>query len=102
MSEPKFPLPDLGDPAAHKAYRQELRQVARPIAAAGFLLCAAGVAAYFSPIVTGWWWLFGIGASDVGLGTAILGWVLLIVAFFRRNLHHRRRLRGEIPGPVQR
>jgi uncharacterized MnhB-related membrane protein len=50
--------------------------------------------------VTGWWWLLGYSAADVGMAVAVLGWLLLIAAFLRRNRHNRRRMRGEIPGPA--
>lgn len=100
MTEPAFPPPDLTDLDELRAYRRELRQVARPVSAAGFVLCVAGVAAFFSPILTGWWWLLGYSAADVGMAVAVLGWLLLIAAFLRRNRHNRRRLRGEIPGPA--
>jgi hypothetical protein len=100
MAEPRFPPPDLSDGDALRAYRRELRGIARWTGLAGFVLCVAGVAAYFSPIVVGWWWLWGVGAVDVALAIEVVGWLLLVVTFFRRNIHHRRRLRGEIPGPA--
>ena len=100
MSEPRFPPPDLTTSEARRAYRRELRGVARPFALAGFVLCVAGVAAFFSPIVTGWWRIAGLRAADAGLLIAVAGWLLLIVAFFRRNAYHRARMRGEIPGPA--
>lgn len=100
MSEPAFSPPDLTTSEARRAYRRELRRVARPFAATGFALCVAGVAAFFSPIVTGWWRVAGLGAADTGMLIAVAGWLLLIAAFFRRNKYHRRRMRGEIPGPA--
>ncbi|WEK47975.1 MAG: hypothetical protein P0Y56_06665 [Candidatus Andeanibacterium colombiense] len=57
--------------------------------AAGFVLAAAGVAAVFSPLVTGPWRMAGLSSTDAGLAVAATGLLLLIAAAVRRGILRR-------------
>ena len=81
--------PDLSTDAGLKAYRDELRSVARPWRLGGFALVLAGaLLASRGAWVQGWPHV----AVNVGYGLLAIGWALLLAAIFLRTRHHRRRM----------
>jgi uncharacterized membrane protein (DUF485 family) len=81
--------PNLDDPEALKAYRKELRGVGRPMTLTGFaisligLICLIGLKQNWLPFQVDPFVVFGV---------LIMGWGLLVWAFFKRNIYHRNRM----------
>ena len=85
--------PDLSDPEARKAYRQELKGVGKWPRWVGFGLILLGAML----VIMKAYGLFGYrGPSDqpdfLALGFLAVGWVFLVWAFLQRNAYHRRRM----------
>ena len=92
MSEPStLPPPDLSTPEGKKAYRRELKSVARTPRLIGFLLILVGA---LLMIVRKAGYLGGDPAQPDWLSLIALaaGWAVLVLAFLQRNKYHRRRM----------
>lgn len=84
------PVPDLRDPAARKAYRRELMEVAKLPRRIGVALAVLGSAlilvnAYWRPV-----------PNLVTLAAIVAGFALMLVGIGMRTQYHKRRMRGEI------
>ena len=81
--------PDLSTDEGVRAYRNELRTVARPWRMGGFIAVLLGaLMVSLGAWVEGW----PLMAVKVGYGVLALGWALLLAAIFLRTRHHRRRM----------
>ena len=81
--------PDLSTDEGVRAYRNELRTVARPWRMGGFIAVLLGaLMVSLGAWVEGW----PLMAVNVGYGVLALGWALLLAAIFLRTRHHRRRM----------
>jgi len=81
--------PNLSDPAARKAYKRELRALARWWRGLGFVLIAGGVAGQF--------YLRGNGlhhpwAMRATWGAIALGWAIFIGVIAYRTRYHKARM----------
>ena len=80
--------PDLSTSEGLAAYRQELRDVAKPMRFAAFALVLVGAAVVVSAV-----WLsvptWAINGGYIALG---IGWILMVAAVFMRTRYHRRRM----------
>jgi hypothetical protein len=81
--------PDLSDPAARAAYKEELRGLARGWRLLGFLLILGGVAGQF--------YLRGQGGGErwqwAASWTAIAaGWLIFIAVIVHRTRYHKARM----------
>ena len=83
--------PDLSDPKARAAYRRELRGIAVPWRAAGFLLVLGGTAGliWYGRGAEG---VFGNVESETSVAALAAGWALLIVAIVKRTRYHKARM----------
>jgi len=80
--------PDLSTSEGLATYRQELRDVAKPMRFAAFALVLVGAAVVVSAV-----WLsvpaWAINGGYIALG---IGWILMVAAVFMRTRYHRRRM----------
>ena len=86
--------PNLSDPAGLAAYRRELRGVAVPWRAAGFVLVLAGTAGMIA-YGRGARSLFESVEGEASVGALAAGWALLIVAMVKRTRYHKMRMAEE-------
>lgn len=81
--------PDLSSDEAVRAYRAELRAVARPQRLTGFVLVLLGaVMVWFSPQAGE----AGRVVQLAGYAALAFGWAFMLAAIFMRTRHHRRRM----------
>ena len=88
--------PDLTTAEGIKAYRSELRGIARPWRYAGFAIVLLGTAAMIF-VAHSRHDLFGTQEGQASIAVIASGWGLLIVAMVKRTRYHRSRLAGEPP-----
>lgn len=88
--------PDLSTPEAIKAYRSELRGIAKMWRYAGFAIILAGTAAMIFVAHTRHD-IFGTREGQASIAAIALGWAFFAVAIVRRTRYHRRRLAGAPP-----
>ncbi|MFM6931062.1 MAG: hypothetical protein ACKOUT_02320 [Novosphingobium sp.] len=86
--------PDLGDPAARKAYRGELRALYRGWRLAGLLLVIAGAALLAWPRIGGPWMLGPMPMQAAGWLLVAAGWAIFAWVIVKRTRYHVRRMRG--------
>jgi hypothetical protein len=86
-------LPRLDTPEGRAAYRAELRTVARGWRYGGLalILLGAGLGSVhrFTEIATPAW------TTQAVFVLIVAGWAAMMVAIFKRTLHHRRRFSGQ-------
>ena len=75
--------PDLSDPVQLKAYRRELRALARPWRLLGLSIVIAAVVIMFTR---------GEGFDRLSLALLAVGWAILIAVIVYRTRYHRRRM----------
>lgn len=86
--------PNLDTPEGLKAYRDELKGVARWPRWAGLALILAGAALMLLQT----YGVFGLAPGQLNVAAfAVLavGWALVALALIQRNRYHRRRMAGE-------
>ena len=81
--------PNFDDPEALKAYRKELRGVGRPLSLSGLGVILVGLILLGS---NRYGWLPVQTDPLAVFGLLILGWGLMVWAFFKRNIYHRNRM----------
>ncbi len=75
--------PDFDDPDQRRAYRRELKAVARPWRWLGIALLLGGVGVV--PVR-------GRGFDPLSLALVAAGWAVIIAVIVARSRHHRRRM----------
>lgn len=89
--------PDLSDPAARGAYRQELRALARGPRFAGYLSIFAAIGLWAWPQSGGPERLGPLSTESWGWLLLGFGWAMLIWTIFVRTRYNRARMRGDDP-----
>jgi hypothetical protein len=80
--------PNLGDPAAHAAYQQELRRLMRVPRLLGLVLVAIGTGIVLYARFAG---VGGI-LAPIGWGVIAFGWLNLFLIIYYRTRYHRARM----------
>jgi len=83
--------PDLNNPEERKAYKRELRGVARWPRGVGFALIGLGALMVVAR-ASGWAFWTNDGPDFLALLVLGVGWAFLVWAFMQRNAYHRRRM----------
>ena len=81
--------PDLEDAEQRRAYRRELRGVARPWRLLGFTLILAGIIVVL---------IRGAGFDPLSVALVAAGWAVFIYVIVARSRHHKQRM-AEPDGP---
>ena len=82
-----MPAPNLNDPDRRRAYRRELRNVARLLRWTGLTLLFIGLAGLLLGGTGDWW-------TAPSWFSLAIGAALTLVSVIQRTRHHRRKMRG--------
>ena len=85
--------PDLTDPAARAAYRQELRAYGRHGSWLGLTLLALSAVLLAWPRMGGPWMLGPLPTQHWGWGLLAVSWAILLTVIAARSRYHRQRMR---------